>query len=124
MTGIARFVKDPEIKKILRETDGLGTEATRAGIIELLFKRQFLTRQGKSIRSTPIGQNLILSLPESVSMPDMTAHWELQLEEISKKEFSYQQFMYQLNSSLLSLVDQLKHSRLKIQSASPNMKKG
>ena len=124
MTGIARFVKDPEIKKILRETDGLGTEATRAGIIELLFKRQFLTRQGKSIRSTPIGQNLILSLPESVSMPDMTAHWELQLEEISKKEFSYQQFMYQLNSSLLSLVEQLKHSRLKIQSASPNMKKG
>ena len=124
MTGIARFVKDPEIKKILRETDGLGTEATRAGIIELLFKRQFLTRQGKSIRSTPIGQNLILSLPESVSMPDMTAHWELQLEEISKKEFSYQQFMHQLNSSLLSLVEQLKHSRLKIQSASPNMKKG
>lgn len=57
-------------------------------------------------------------------MPDMTAHWELQLEEISKKEFSYQQFMYQLNSSLLSLVEQLKHSRLKIQSASPNMKKG
>ena len=124
MTGIARFVKDPEIKKILRETDGLGTEATRAGIIELLFKRQFLTRQGKSIRSTPIGQNLILSLPESVSMPDMTAHWELQLEEISKKEFSYQQFMHQLNSSLLSLVEQLKHSRLKIQSVSPNMKKG
>lgn len=116
MTGIARFVKDPEIKKILRETDGLGTEATRAGIIELLFKRQFLTRQGKSIRSTKVGQNLILSLPESVSMPDMTAHWELQLEEISKKEFSYQQFMYQLNSSLLTLVEQLKNSRLKIQS--------
>lgn len=116
MTGIARFVKDSEIKKILRETDGLGTEATRAGIIELLFKRQFLTRQGKSIRSTKVGQNLILSLPESVSMPDMTAHWELQLEEISKKEFSYQQFMYQLNSSLLTLVEQLKNSRLKIQS--------
>ena len=116
MTGIARFVKDPEIKKILRETDGLGTEATRAGIIELLFKRQFLTRQGKTIRATQIGKNLILSLPESVSMPDMTAHWELQLEEISKKEFSYQQFMYQLNCSLLTLIEQLKNSRLKIQS--------
>jgi len=116
MTGIARFVKDPEIKKILRETDGLGTEATRAGIIELLFKRQFLTRQGKTIRATQVGKNLILSLPESVSMPDMTAHWELQLEEISKKEFSYQQFMYQLNTSLLTLIQQLKNSRLKIQS--------
>lgn len=114
MTGIARFVKDPEIKKILRETDGLGTEATRAGIIELLFKRQFLTRQGKTIRSTPVGRNLILSLPEMMSMPDMTAHWEMQLDEISKKEFSYQQFMHQLNISLLSLVGQLKNSRLKI----------
>lgn len=114
MTGIARFVKDPEIKKILRETDGLGTEATRAGIIELLFKRQFLTRQGKSIKSTQVGRNLILSLPDIMSMPDMTAHWELQLEEISKKEFSYQQFMIQLNQSLLNLVDQLKNAQLNI----------
>ncbi|RCY27431.1 DNA topoisomerase, partial [Escherichia coli] len=47
MTGIARHVQDPEIRKILRETDGLGTEATRAGIIDLLFKRRFLVRQGK-----------------------------------------------------------------------------
>ncbi len=31
MTGISRYVKDPEIRKILKETDGLGTEATRAG---------------------------------------------------------------------------------------------
>jgi DNA topoisomerase III len=116
MTGIARFVKDPEIKKILRETDGLGTEATRAGIIELLFKRQFLTRQGKTIRSTDVGKNLILSLPDIMSMPDMTAHWELQLDEISKKEFSYQQFMHQLNLSLLELVDRLKNARLNIRS--------
>jgi DNA topoisomerase III len=114
MTGIARFVKDPEIKKILRETDGLGTEATRAGIIELLFKRQFLTRQGKTIRSTDVGKNLILSLPDIMSMPDMTAHWELQLDEISKKAFSYQQFMHQLNISLLELVNQLKNTRLNI----------
>ncbi|MWP50123.1 MULTISPECIES: DNA topoisomerase III [unclassified Gilliamella] len=114
MTGIARFVKDPEIKKILRETDGLGTEATRAGIIELLFKRQFLTRQGKAIRSTEVGKNLILSLPDIMSMPDMTAHWELQLDEISKKTFSYQQFMHQLNLSLLDLVNQLKNARLNI----------
>ncbi|SCC06640.1 DNA topoisomerase III [Gilliamella intestini] len=114
MTGIARFVKDPEIKKILRETDGLGTEATRAGIIELLFKRQFLTRQGKAIRSTEVGKNLILSLPDIMSMPDMTAHWELQLDEISKKAFSYQQFMQQLNSSLLDLVNQLKNAKLNI----------
>ncbi|MCX8657297.1 DNA topoisomerase III [Gilliamella sp. B2894] len=114
MTGIARFVKDPEIKKILRETDGLGTEATRASIIELLFKRQFLIRKGKLICSTEVGKNLILSLPDIMSMPDMTAHWELQLEEISKKSFSYQQFMQELSLSLSDLIDQMKNTRLKI----------
>jgi DNA topoisomerase-3 len=46
MTGIARFVQDKDLKKILRATDGLGTEATRAGIIELLFKRGFLRKRG------------------------------------------------------------------------------
>ncbi len=46
MTGIARFVQDKDLKKILRATDGLGTEATRAGIIELLFKRGFLSKKG------------------------------------------------------------------------------
>lgn len=45
MTGIARFVQDKALKKVLRETDGLGTEATRAGIIDLLFKRQFLYKK-------------------------------------------------------------------------------
>ena len=41
MTNIARFVQDKSLKAILKETDGLGTEATRAGIIDLLFKRGF-----------------------------------------------------------------------------------
>ncbi|VEB94646.1 DNA topoisomerase III [Citrobacter koseri] len=51
MTGIARFVQDKDLKKILRATDGLGTEATRAGIIELLFRRGFLTKKGRYIHS-------------------------------------------------------------------------
>ncbi|WP_264768216.1 DNA topoisomerase, partial [Klebsiella pneumoniae] len=51
MTGIARFVADKELKKILRETDGLGTEATRAGILDTLFKRGLLQRDNKLIKS-------------------------------------------------------------------------
>lgn len=104
MTGIARFVQDKQLKKILRETDGLGTEATRAGIIELLFKRGFLIRKGKNIHSTEAGRTLIHALPESASQPDMTAHWEMQLNQISKKEASYQQFMFELNSKLPHLL--------------------
>ena len=76
MTGIARFVADKDLKAILKETDGLGTEATRAGILDTLFKRQLLTRQGKSIHSSPAGRGLINALPTDSTYPDMTAHWE------------------------------------------------
>ena len=104
MTGIARFVQDKELKKILRETDGLGTEATRAGIIELLFKRGFLTKKGRNIHSTETGRILISALPDIATQPDMTAHWEAQLTDISQKQATYQQFMFTLNQMLPDLV--------------------
>lgn len=108
MTGIARFVKNPEIKKILRDTDGLGTEATRAGIIELLFKRQFLERKGKQIKATAAGKLLIANLPDVATTPDMTALWESQLEQISNKNLTYQAFMHELNIFLQQLIEQLR----------------
>ena len=104
MKGIARFVQDKELKKILRETDGLGTEATRAGIIELLFKRGFLTKKGRNIHSTETGRILISALPDIATQPDMTAHWEAQLTDISQKQATYQQFMFTLNQMLPDLV--------------------
>jgi len=107
MTGIARFVASPEIKKVLKDTDGLGTEATRAGIIELLFKRRFLTKKGKEIHSTDIGRSLINSLPDRMALPDMTAHWESQLESISEKQASYGQFMGHLTGDLHSLIGEI-----------------
>lgn len=108
MTGIARFVQDETLRKVLRETDGLGTEATRAGIIELLFKRGFLQRQGKQIHATDAGKALIASLPEALSRPDMTAHWESQLDAISRKAFSYQGFMQPLEQALPELIAQIR----------------
>lgn len=111
MTGIARYVTDPAVKKVLRDTDGLGTEATRAGIIELLFKRQFLTKQGKEIRATEIGIQLINSLPSRMVVPDMTAHWEAQLEAISDKRLVYQDFMQPLMSDLYTLLGEVEQQK-------------
>lgn len=108
MTGIARFVSDNNIRKILRDTDGLGTDATRAGIIDLLFKREFLVRKGKEIRSTEVGSKLITTLPEQISLPDRTALWESQLESISTKSISYQAFMGEVEHNLHQLTADVK----------------
>ncbi|MDX7998319.1 DNA topoisomerase III [Xenorhabdus sp. Reich] len=111
MTGIARFVQDKSLKKVLRATDGLGTEATRAGIIELLFKREFLYKKGRHIHATPAGRALIHVLPDMAVLPDMTAHWESRLTQISEKQFRYQDFMLPLQETLQQLIWQAKQYR-------------
>lgn len=104
MTGISRFVTDKDIRAILKETDGLGTEATRASIIELLFKRGFLTRQGKQILASQTGRAFIDCLPTQLVTPDMTAQWESALNRISLGEASYQTFMENLEGNLHQLL--------------------
>ncbi|MFT5482990.1 MAG: DNA topoisomerase-3 [Halieaceae bacterium] len=106
MTGIARHVQSPDLRKVLKDTDGLGTEATRAGIIELLFTREFLIRNGKQIRATAAGKGLIHSLPKMASTPDMTARWETELDAISQRKSSYNGFMQPLEASLHQLIAQ------------------
>ena len=104
MTGISRFVTAAEVRKILKETDGLGTEATRAGIIELLFRRGFVVRKSKQIHCTDAGRGLIRALPEDATLPDMTAHWEATLNAISSGDTGYGEFMQPLQSQLQQLI--------------------
>ena len=129
MTGINRYVTDNSLKKILKDTDGLGTEATRASIIELLFKRTFLRREGKSIRATELGKALVNTLPQSTTVPDMTAHWERQLNDISERALKYDDFMQPLLQQLNSLVSQagqlnmLAFQGIKSEGAAPRRKR-
>ncbi|TGE77684.1 DNA topoisomerase III [Pseudoalteromonas sp. KS88] len=104
MTGISRYVKNPDIKRILKDTDGLGTEATRAGILELLFKRRFLQRQGKTILATETGKALIGVLPEGLASPDLTAKWEASLGDVAEQRMSYQQFLTPLLNDLSHFI--------------------
>lgn len=108
MTGIARFVQDKELKKVLRATDGLGTEATRAGIIELLFKRTFLFKKGRFIHASLAARALINALPDVAARPDMTAQWEATLAKISEGGCRYQDFMQPLERTLKDLIFQAK----------------
>jgi DNA topoisomerase-3 len=85
MTSIARYVQDPALKKILRDTDGLGTPATQAGIIDILFKRAYLEKQRTLVVATALGREMVDTLPEAITLPDMTAHWEMQLARIAEE---------------------------------------
>jgi DNA topoisomerase III len=83
MSNIHRYIEDPTAKAKLKETSGIGTEATRANIIETLFKRNWLVKQGKSIVSTPDGRAVIAALPSALTDPVTTAQWEEQLSLIA-----------------------------------------
>lgn len=104
MTGIARYVQDSKIKKILKETDGLGTEATRASIIDLLFKRQFMQKMGKEVHASETGKALIKALPSETTHPDMTAIWEANLDKIAHRKLRYDAFMQPLTDSITRLI--------------------
>lgn len=115
MTGIGRFVSDPLLKSILKDTDGIGTEATRAGIIELLFRREYLLRDKKYILATGKGKALIAALPTSASTPDMTAHWERKLSAIAAGELAYGDLIGPLSLELKQLIDTAKPISLSAQ---------
>lgn len=104
MTGISRFVKDQSFSKLLKETDGLGTEATRGGIIENIVKRGYVVRQKKAFIPTELGIQLINQLPEKVTYPDTTAAWEKQLDEISKGNQSPLEFMSNIINEFTPLI--------------------
>lgn len=90
MTSISKYVKDPKIKEILLKKDkdkkgesgSIGTPATRASIIEGLFKKGYLEYQGKNIKSTALAIEYLKTLPEELKAADMTALWYVIQEDI------------------------------------------
>ena len=112
MTGIARFVSDKALRKILKETDGLGTEATRSSILEGLFRRGLLVRKAKNIHAGAAGRGLVHALPESAAYPDMTAHWERQLGDIANKTATYAPFMEALQKNVEALMESAKNASI------------
>ncbi|WP_110600023.1 DNA topoisomerase III [Salinicola lusitanus] len=112
MMNIARYVEDPAVKRTLRDSDGLGTEATRAGIIETLLTRGYLIRDGKAIRATRTGHALIDSLPPAATRPERTALWEQRLSAIAESQDAPAPFLTALIEDLQALLAQADAGRL------------
>lgn len=110
MKQAARFVTDERLKARLKETAGIGTEATRAGIIETLLKRDFIKRQKRVLVSTPTGRQLIDTLPSVITDPGMTALWEQTLDEVAAGRLALQDFMARQTSMVEKLVQHARES--------------
>ena len=110
MKGIAKLVENPKLKAILKENAGIGTEATRASIIETLLQRKLLEREGKKkqLRATPKGIALIGMLPNAVKDPALTAAWEQALEAVASGEMLLEQFMEKQQNWLLKVLERAK----------------
>lgn len=100
MEGIASQIKDPEIRKKLRDSKGIGTDATRAAIVDGLIKKKFLEkkREGKKqvLISTPDGRSLIDNVSEAfpeLINPALTAFLEGRLEQVRLGKLSLEDAM-------------------------------
>ncbi|WP_314625304.1 DNA topoisomerase III, partial [uncultured Selenomonas sp.] len=92
MKEIHKYVHDKELAASLKECSGIGTEATRAGMIDELEKRGFIKKTGKNFVPTEIASSMCRILPEALIYPDLTARWEDALDKIGKKEMSLADF--------------------------------
>ncbi|MBU2834209.1 DNA topoisomerase III [Acidithiobacillus thiooxidans] len=104
MSNIHKFVEDPAAKAKLKETSGIGTEATRASIIETLLKREFIVRKGKQIISTPSGRALATALPDVLTNPVTTARWEDALGAIAEGKITADVFEQKQRDFVTKLV--------------------
>lgn len=109
MKSIAKYVDNPQLKKILKETAGIGTEATRANILETLVSREYIKRQGKQLISTPKGRCLIQKLPPSITNPATTALWEQVLDGIANGVNEITDFLDDQSDTLTGMLEQLAH---------------
>jgi DNA topoisomerase III len=103
-------VDDKELSKALVEASGLGTPATRADIIEKLFRTFYVERAGKSIMPTSKGIQLVDIVPNDLKSAELTAKWEQKLTQISKGEYKDTEFIEGMRKYASSLVGLVKSS--------------
>lgn len=91
MASIAKYVKDPEIREILKRKDdgkkgehgGIGTTATRSSIIEGLKTRGYLEERKGKVRATDKAKAFYALLPPEIRGADVTARWWLIQQDIA-----------------------------------------
>lgn len=108
METAGKSVTDEELRDAMKE-NGIGRPSTRAAIIETLFKRNYISKKGKSLIATDTGINLIATIQnELLKSAELTGQWEKRLREIEAHKYDAHQFIYELKQMVWQLVQQVK----------------
>lgn len=107
METCGKQVEDEEIREMMKE-NGIGRPATRANIIETLFKRKYIEKKRKNIFATSTGVGLIDTIQnELLKSAELTGQWERKLRLIEKGEYDLEQFKQELTIMVRTLTDEV-----------------
>lgn len=104
MENASRQIEDKTLKTILKDTGGLGTPATRAAIIEKLISVGYIERKKKTLHATEQGIKFIELLPAEIKSPELTASWEVRLDNIRTGKEQPDTFMANIGQYVADLV--------------------
>ena len=111
METAGKTVEDEELRDAMKE-NGIGRPSTRAAIIEKLYQRKYIVKQGKSIRATEVGIELIHTIISPLlKSAELTGRWEKKLREIERGEYTAQQFLDELKQMTGEVVKEVKTNK-------------
>lgn len=111
METAGKTVDNEELRDAMKE-NGIGRPSTRAAIIEKLYQRKYIVKQGKSIRATPLGIDLIHTIISPLlKSAELTGRWEKKLREIERGEYTAQQFLDELKTMTADVVREVKANK-------------
>ena len=107
METAGKFVEDETLRLALKE-NGIGRPSSRAGIIETLFKRNYIRRERKNILATPTGVQLIDTIHEELlKSAELTGIWEKKLRDIEHQKYDPASFIEELKEQMNHIVQQV-----------------
>ena len=111
METAGKTVENEELREAMKE-NGIGRPSTRAAIIEKLYQRKYIVKQGKSLRATETGINLIqLIISPLLKSAELTGLWEKKLREIERGEYTAQDFLTELKEMTSGVVRDVKSNK-------------
>ncbi len=103
METAGKTLDEKELSDAMKET-GLGTPATRASIIEVLLKREYIVRNAKNLEATDKGIQLIEVVHPEVKSPAMTGQWEAHLKRIQRGEAKLEPFLHGIEDYVREVI--------------------